>query len=121
MPLSDLAAALAAATGPDRALDERMAVEVFGWVQHVSGEFWITSPVHSDAFELPELTASLDAITGAIREKWPGFRINAGWAADYAGVEMFADAPHFVAANAPSLVLALCLAAVRLALAEEGK
>lgn len=117
MPLSDLIAALSAATGPSRELDERMATEVFGWrdkgsqcVQSPDGQY-----LHSE--NIPAYTASLDAITGAVRERWPDYRINASWAADYAGIELFAAPPHFGTADTPSLPLALCLAAARLALA----
>lgn len=120
MPLSDLIAALAAATGPSRELDERLATEVFGWRQCPNSGHWMKPPVpyFMPVLEPPAYTASLDAITGAVEQRWPDYRINAGWAADYAGVELFAGPPHVAAGDARSLPLALCLAAARLALAE---
>ncbi len=118
MPLSDLIAALAAATGPSRELDERMAVEVFGrrLPAPMPGPGWVTLV---DADAVPAYTASLDAITGAVREKWS----DVGWDLQSGGHawigKLSEPARHSVVARSPAL--ALCLAAARLALAEGGR
>lgn len=75
MPLSDLIAALEAATGPSRELDERMAVEVFGWQEDSRPGYWqkqLPDRMVRVSYALPAYTASLDAITGALEQRWPG-------------------------------------------------
>lgn len=116
-PLSDLASALAAATGPSRDLDERMAVDVFGW--QWAGGRWLASGHRTRAVYPPRFSASLDAITAAIEAKWPGlttavFRRGFGWVAsahDFHCERMEDDA------YPPALKF--CLAAVRLAMAPD--
>ena len=69
-------------------------------------------------------TRSLDAITGAIREKWPRAIVRTRETAYESGAELGAVGlgKHNTLVERPaSVALALCLAAVRLAMAEEGK
>ena len=128
MPLSDLAAALAAATGPDRALDERLGVSLFGLTPRSDG-WWDGPPLRGRLIHLmypepPAYTSSLDAITGAIREKWPRAIVRTRETAYESGAELGAVGlgKHNTLVERPaSVALALCLAAVRLALAEEGR
>lgn len=125
MPLSDLIAALAAASGASRELDERIAVEVFGWrryepeprdLPHMANMMWnpLGAPVGKSV--VPAYTSSLDAITGAVREKWP----DVGWDVQSGGQawigRLSAPARYSVTARSPAI--ALGLAAARLAAAE---
>ncbi len=117
---TDLIAALAAAPGPSRELDERIAVEVFGWkIEKPHGSdpgYFTRDSDHRWYVDPPAYTASLDAITGAVREKWS----DVGWDLQSGGHawigKLSEPARHSVVARSPAL--ALCLAAARLALAE---
>lgn len=127
MPLSDLIAALASATGPSHALNERMATEVFGWKLYpgVPGCIDDNGVIRG----LPRYTASLDAITGAIKARWSRPEIitteDDGYNGGYARAEVSLSPEMGALADlhgAPGrLPLALCLAAARLALAEGGR
>lgn len=118
MPLSDLASALAAATGPSHALNERMATEVFGWklYPHAVGCIDDDGVIRG----LPRYTASLDAITAAIKARWPlVWRVTSDEAASTAELNAV-PVRRVITAEADTPALALCLAAARLALAEQG-
>ena len=126
MPLSDLIAALAAATGPSRELDERVAVEVFGWkpldYAAVNEAYFAEdfSGVERVA-DAPAYTSSLDAITGALEQRWPGVI----WSVDNDGacsacLDILQPTFTRAEADAASPSLALCLAAARLAAREAG-
>lgn len=129
MPLSDLAAALAAATGPSRDLDAEISTRLFGltmWKPTNCGWF-VSSRSHPLPCEPPRYTASLDAITGAIEARWP----HCWWfAGNYNPDGDECDGPSAriiigegieCTMEAETPALALCLAAVRLAMAEEGR
>lgn len=121
MPLSDLIAALESATGPSREMDERIATEVFGWRMDIGGN--AASPPGFNYF-LPNMppayTSSLDAITGALEQRWLGinwrvdnsdaYECPRGWARLWPR-----GRPGSIDETAASSALALCLAAVRLA------
>jgi hypothetical protein len=124
MPLSDLIAALASATGPSRELDERMAVELFGWrVEKVHGAAWFAHDAdHQWYVDPPRYTASLDAITVALEQRWPGVVRTAmqhGLPETMRSIDIVEPCAYWWRPKSPPL--ALCLAAARLALAEGGR
>ena len=120
MPLSDLASALAAATGPSRDLDERLAVEVFGWREY--NEVWWPADKPGDSVaRVPAYTASLDAITAAVKARWGCVWIKTRETPTESGAElgvMDYEWQRPLVDRPGSVPLALCLAAVRLAMGE---
>lgn len=119
--LAALARDLEGLRGAHQGLDRRLAVEVFGFRPSNSSAWpWLSPYGKFYRTEVPPYTANLGTISVAIRQRWPGYRINASWSADHAGVELFVSPPFVVEAQAPNLTLALCLAAARLAAAEAG-
>lgn len=119
MPLSDLCAALVAATGPSRELDERIATEVFGWrrVDPAVWSEWLLPPndLRGRTERLPAYTSSLDAITGALEQRWP----EENWCVYNTGAAYLSlEVVQVPLDRRRTPALALCLAAARLAEAE---
>lgn len=116
MPLSDLIAALESATGPSRELDERMAVEVFGSVPAGGRN------ISMNTRRL--YTSDLHAIWGAIDERWQPMRVDVsrgkGRASEATIVDGGARCHNGKGPPGDDGSIALCLAAARLALAEQG-
>ena len=122
--LPDLIATLETATGPSRELDERMAVEVFGSTydaRMACNRPWLAPRGRRHRDTVPAYTRSLDAITGACEQRWPlpGWQ----WSVEAVGAAVIWDEPNFkriYAEHKQGLpAMALCLAAARLALAEQ--
>lgn len=123
--LSDLAAALEAATGPSRELDAEISTLLFGlriWKPENCNHFVSehSAPIPCDP---PAYTSSLDAITGALEQRWSG----AVWYVDNDGTPSADIYPPEmsdlcqVTADAATPALALSLAAARLAEREAGE
>lgn len=141
--LSDLIAALAAATGPSREMDVKLAGLVFYrqpqpvLVHAMNGPWEVLTLAEGSGtdepwgaediavalegehtIKVPAYTSSLDAITGACEQRWPG----CVWIVDNDGPEAeLITAEGRGDAKAATSALALCLAAARLALAEGGR
>ncbi len=117
MPLSDLIAALAAATGASREMDERIAVEVFGWKPHPTNPVRWKAP-GAQFYGIggpPDCTSSVDAIAGECARRWP----EQHWSVYSTGVAIVGPAAvHLGSGGGNGPALALCLAAARLALAQ---
>lgn len=114
--LSDLAAALEAATGPSRELDERMAVEVFGSVP--LGDRNISMNTRR------RYTSDLKATWAAVDERWQPMRVVVSRGrAQASGATIVDGGARRHDGNGPpgdDGSIALCLAAVRLAEREAG-
>lgn len=121
MPLSDLASALATATGPSRELDERLATEVFG--QPLPGQRFskLDGKVHEFVPRRPAYTSDLNAIVAGIKARWTlVWRITSDEATSAAELNAVA-VRRVIAAEAATPALALSLAAARLAEREAGE
>lgn len=112
--LPDLIAALAAATGPSADLDRRLALEVFGWVKG-RGNFLSPPGPFEPCLRVPAYTSSLDAITGALEQRWP----EENWCVYNTGAACLSlECVQIPLDRRRTPALALCLAAARLAEAE---
>lgn len=123
--LASLATALEQATGPSGQLDERLGVEVFGWA------LWL--PIGREGALLkyppPAYTAEIDAITRSLHRLWPDRFWSVAVEPRRYGSQSSArlwrwdledgDLDVIEATHRPHCpALALCLAAVRLRIAE---
>jgi len=73
--IADLIARVEAATGPDRGLDVDVAEIVLGWecTRHTNSPFvYVSARDSARVFELPNWSASIDAVVELIRREMPG-------------------------------------------------
>lgn len=127
MPLSDLITALDAATGASRELDERIAECLFGWTadrRPGRATTW-RHGIGGLQLSVPAYTSSLDAITGAVDRRWAPMRVeiacSRGGASEATIVDGDARCCDGSGPPGDDGSLALCLAAARLAAAEEAR
>lgn len=102
-------------------IDRELAVEVFGFRRNDSSAWpWLSPYGKFMRSDVPPFTANLMTIALAMQHRWPRFLIQTSWTSSRASVHLSTPSAAPVAAEAPNLALALCLAAARLAAAETG-
>lgn len=109
--LSALIRDIEAATGPDRALDERVALAL-GWTRAHDGRNWWESPKGQWFPNPPQFTGSLDAARGTFPDDIDYTMINAGDWRRY--VRVLSDRFAECRGNSATEPLAMCAASMRL-------